>query len=403
MIRLPLFIAGRYLFARKSHNVINLISAISATGMALGTAALVIILSVYNGFDAMVRDMRGNVEPDILVSPSKGKVFVPVEGVLDALACIEGVSTVCPVLQDDIYVEYEGRSLAALAKGVDSLYEATSPIAEHIIEGSFYLHHGDVPMAVTGSILSASLRLSPRFLPPVKLWYPSRTRQFSPAAPAASMEMVKVWPSGIFAVNDEIDKDLLIIPVETMRKLQGYSGGEVSGIEIRLGPGSGPKETARCLKAVSAVMGDGFKVLDRQRQNVTLYRMMKLEKAAVFLIMLFVIIIIAFNIFGSLSMLIIEKKEDIGTLRSLGMEETSLRRVFIYEGWMISLFGMAVGLLAGVAVVLLQQHFGFVRMPQSWVAAPYPVNLQIPDLLAVAAGVSLIGYLIALLPVRRLT
>ncbi len=400
-MNLPLYIAKRYLFAKKSHGVINIISAISAIGMAIGTAALVIILSVYNGFDDLVRQMRSSLEPDLLVVPAKGKVFHADSTLFATARGIPYVESVSTVLEDNIYINYDGNNRAARAKGVDREYESISPLGGNISEGIFTLHHGDIPMACVGSVLAASMGISPRFLPAMELWYPSRTRQFSMSNPSASLDMVKVWPAGIFSVNDDLDKDLIVIPIETMRQLMGYGDGDISAIEIRLAPGAGSKEMRGVMDALSALTGEGFRVLDRDHQNPTLYRMMRFEKASIWLILIFVIIIIAFNIFGSLTMLIIEKEEDMEILRSLGATGKTVRRIFILEGWMISLLGMAVGLAAGVGIALLQQHFGLVSMPMSWNGAPYPVILKAGDIIITAVAVTVIGYIIALLPVSR--
>lgn len=398
-MHLPLYIAKRYLFAKKSHNVINVISAISAIGMAIGTAAIIIILSVYNGFDALVRDMRSSIEPDILVTPSEGKVFIP-DLSLEAFSdpAVEGVYK---VLQENLYLSYEESGMAVTAKGVDSGYEASSPVASYMADGRFSLHKGQVPLSVVGSGVAAALGISPRYLSAMELYFPSRTKAFSMVNPTASLNVIKVWPSGIFNVNDDLDKDLIILPLETMEELLGYASGEVSALEIRLVPGAGKGELRRVIKELSESLGDGFKVLDRERQNVTLYRMMRYEKASIWLILIFVVIIIAFNIFGSLSMLMIEKEDDISTLRSMGATDSMIRRIFILEGWMISLLGMAAGLVAGIALTLLQQRFGLVTMPASWTHDPYPVVIQFSDILLTALGVTAIGYLIALLPVTR--
>lgn len=400
-MNVPFYIARRYLFAKKSHNVINIISAISAIGMAVGTAALVVILSVYNGFDGVVRDMRSSLEPDFLILPDRGKVFEAPQSIYEYAEGQGLVQNVAGVLEDNVYLDYDGNNQAAKAKGVDRVYEETSPLASHMSEGTFTLHHGQVAMAAVGSLLAARTGISPRFLPPMELYYPSRTRQFSMANPSASLDVVKVWPSGIFSVNDDLDKDLIIIPIETMRKLMGYEGSQVSALEIRLVPGAGSKDLRLVKNELETLLGEGFKVLDRDHQNVTLYRMMRYEKASILLILLFVIIIIAFNIFGSLSMLMIEKEEDMQILRSLGATGKTIRRIFILEGWMISLLGMLTGLAVGIAITLIQQHFGIVRMPMSWNNGPYPVILKASDLLISSAAVALIGYVIALLPVSK--
>lgn len=399
-MHLPLFIARRYLFAKKSHNVINIISAISAVGMAIGTAALIIILSIYNGFDELVKSTLSNVEPDILITPAKGKVFIPEGEAFDRIKANPMIGEYDLILQENVFVDYDGHQGIAKAKGVDSAFEAESPLAEHITNGEFSLHKGQLPQMVVGAGLAYKMGMNPAFLASAELYFPIRDRNFSLANPAASIETVRMRPSGIFSVNQQIDDDLMIVPIEEMRKLLGYEE-EVSGVEIRLAEGSTAKDIRSAIKHIQKELGPEFKVLDRFRQNPSLYKMMRYEKAAIFLILIFVIIIIALNIFGSITMLIIEKKDDIETYRSLGATDQTLRRTFTLEGWLISLLGLAAGLVVGIGFSLAQQHFGFIKMPGSFLVNAYPVILQWQDVLATIAGVALIGYIIALLPVRR--
>ena len=399
-MHLPLFIAGRYLFAKKSHNVINIISAISAVGMAIGTAALIIILSIYNGFDELVKSTLSNVEPDILITPAKGKVFIPNGETFDRIRQNPLIDEYDLILQESVFVDYDGHQGIAKAKGVDSAFEAESPLAEHITNGEFSLHKGQLPQMVVGAGLAYKMGMNPAFLASAELYFPIRDRNFSLANPAASIETVRMRPSGIFSVNQQIDDDLMIVPIEEMRKLLGYEE-EVSGVEIRLAEGSTAKDIRSAIKHIQKELGPEFKVLDRFRQNPSLYKMMRYEKAAIFLILIFVIIIIALNIFGSITMLIIEKKDDIETYRSLGATDQMLRHTFTLEGWLISLLGLAAGLVVGIGFSLAQQHFGFIKMPGSFLVNAYPVILQWQDVLATIIGVALIGYIIALLPVRR--
>lgn len=399
-MHLPLFIARRYLFAKKSHNVINIISAISAVGMAIGTAALIIILSIYNGFDELVKSTLSNVEPDILITPAKGKVFIPEGEAFDRIKANPMIGEYDLILQENVFVDYDGHQGIAKAKGVDSAFEAESPLAEHITNGEFSLHKGQLPQMVVGAGLAYKMGMNPAFLASAELYFPIRDRNFSLANPAASIETVRMRPSGIFSVNQQIDNDLIILPIEQMRKLLGYEE-EVSGVELRLVEGSTAKDLRSAIKDIQKELGPDFKVLDRFRQNTSLYKMMRYEKAAIYVILIFVIIIIALNIFGSITMLIIEKKDDIETYRSLGATDKLLRRTFTLEGWLISLLGLAAGLVVGIGFSLAQQHFGFIKMPGSFLVNAYPVILQWQDVLATIAGVALIGYIIALLPVRR--
>ena len=400
-MRLPLFIAGRYIFAKKSHNVINIISAISAIGMAIGTAALIIILSVYNGFDALIRSMLSNVEPDLMIIPSTGKVFTPEGETYDWIYAQESVRTMTCTLEEQVFINYDGKQSLVTAKGVDWVYEEETPIRNNLVEGEFKLHKGDIPLAAVGAVLAYELGLSPRFLSPIEVYYPNRKSRISMANPLASLESIKVWPSCTFSVNNDIDAQLMLLPIEKMRELLEYDD-EVSAVEIRLVEGTDSKELKRLKNEISERLGEGFLVKDRFQQNESLYKMMKYEKAAIFLILIFVIIIIAFNIFGCLSMLIIEKRPDIETLSSLGASDKLIRRIFVLEGWMISLAGLAAGLVIGIIFSLLQQHFGFIKMPGHFLVQAYPIILSLKDVLITAAGVATVGYLIALPPAHSI-
>ena len=400
-MRLPLFIAGRYIFAKESHNVINIISAISAIGMAIGTAALIIILSVYNGFDALIRSMLSNVEPDLMIVPSTGKVFTPEGETYDWIYDQESVRTMTCTLEEQVFINYDGKQSLVTAKGVDWVYEEETPIRNNLVEGEFKLHKGDIPLAAVGAVLAYELGLSPRFLSPIEVYYPNRKSRISMANPLASLESIKVWPSCTFSVNNDIDAQLMLLPIEKMRELLEYDN-EVSAVEIRLAEGTDSKELKRLKNEISERLGEGFLVKDRFQQNESLYKMMKYEKAAIFLILIFVIIIIAFNIFGCLSMLIIEKRPDIETLSSLGASDKLIRRIFVLEGWMISLAGLAAGLVIGIIFSLLQQHFGFIKMPGHFLVQAYPIILSLKDVLITAAGVATVGYLIALPPAHSI-
>ena len=401
IMRLAPFIAGRYLFAKKSHNVINIISAISAIGMAIGTAALIIILSVYNGFDSLIRSMMSMVEPDLLITPSTGKVFIPEGETYDWIYDQPSVKSMCCVLQEQVFINYDGKQGLAKAKGVDWVYEDESSLKDYITDGEFKLHKGDIPLAVVGAGLAYEMQMNPRFLAPIEIYFPSRTRKISLANPASAIESIRVWPSGLFSVNTDVDKELMILPIAKMQELLEYEN-EVSGVEIRLTDNSDTKELKRLQKEISSKLGPDFKVKDRFQQNESLYKMMKYEKAAIYMILIFVIIIIAFNIFGSLTMLIIEKRFDIETLKSLGATEKLIKRIFVLEGWMISLAGLAGGLFLGVLFSLLQQWFGFIKMPGHFVVQAYPIILSWTDVMLTAIGVTVIGYLIALIPAHTL-
>ena len=396
---LPLLFARRYLFSRSSHSVINIISGICVAGMAIGTAALIIILSVFNGFNRLVSDSLSEVAPDILVSPTKGKVFVPKGEAFEWAYENDDILNMSEVLEEQVFISYDGKQALAKAKGVDNVYEEESPLRNHIKDGEFILRFGDLKKAVVGMGLAYNLGISPRFLSPIEIYYPVRDAKVSLSNPMNSLSEVDVRPSGLFSINATLDNELIIVPIETMRELLHYEN-EVSAVEIRTADGASVQKVADGLKER---LGPDFKVLNRYEQNENLFKMMRYEKLAIYMILIFIIIIIAFNIFASLTMLVIEKKDDISTLKSLGATDSLVRRIFVMEGWMISLLGLAIGLLIGVAFALLQQKFGFIKMPGNYVVTSYPIVLKLTDILWTVAGVAGVGYLIALLPTLKKT
>ena len=301
------------------------------------------------------------------------------------------------VLEEQVFLSYEGRQSLARVKGMDEASEEESALKDHIIDGQWTLHRGSLPQAVAGAQLAHSLRLNPRFVTPLEIHYPSRTQQVSLSNPAASLRTVRVQTAGVVSVNAELDAKLLVVPIETLRELLEY-GTEVSAVEIWTAPG----KAGALQKELQKRLGDGFKVLDRYQQDEGVYKMMRYEKLAIYLILVFVVLIVAFNIYSSLRMLIIEKEGDRETLRSLGAPESLLRRIFLLEGWLVSLLGMAIGLVLGIALVLLQQHFGLVPMPGNFVISAYPVAMKATDILWTVAGVAGVGYLMALIPSRQL-
>lgn len=423
-MRPELYIARRYLVARKSLGVIHAISTLSAIGMAVGTAALILILSVYNGFDRVIEQSLSDLSPDVLVTPATGKFFVPSGPAFDALLEDPRVEQICSVVEEQVFIAYGGRQQLARAKGVDAVYEAKSRLADHVVEGTFALHDGALPQAAMGVALAREMGIRPHFVDPLTLYYPRRGARIPLAGPAAALGSVKLHPAALLSVNATTDEELLIVPLETMRSLLGL-GDEVSGIELRLGSAAGrgsgssdrtvasPVSNRRGLSATRAgrkflrelqeLLGPSFLVQDRVQQQPALYKMMRYEKLAIYLILLFVVIIIASNIFGSLSMLSISKRGDMETLRALGANDRLVRRIFVWEGWLVSLTGLAAGLIVGVALTLVQQHFGLVKMPGGFFLQAYPVVLQPADILWTALGVAAVGFAVSLLAAPRPT
>ena len=363
-----------------------MISGIGAVGMAVGTAALIVILSVFNGFDSLVSQSLTDANPDLVIKPASGKVFQP-----DSLTWLveePAIVRLSSVLEDQAFLSCDGKQGLVLVKGIDEAGEEESPLQGHLIDGVWQFHRGDRATAVAGAGVAAQLGLSPRFLSPLELHYPSRTEAISLANPAASLRSVKLGLAGVLSVSTELDAKILVVPIGTVREL----------LEIW----TAPESEKAVKKGLERRLGPQYRVLDRYQQNASVYKMMRYEKLAIYAILIFVVLIIAFNIYSSLRMLVIEKEDDIATLRSLGATDGLVRRIFRLEGWLVSLLGMAVGLVLGIALVLVQQKFGLVPMPGNFVVDAYPVVLLAPDILWTVAGVALIGYLMALLPTRKI-
>lgn len=367
-MKLSLYIAKRYLFAKKSHNVINIISAISATGMAIGTAALIIILSVYNGFDNIIRQNLSESDPDYLILPSEGKTFNGSDLPLSALAETFSISG---IIEESIFITYGGNQGFAKARGVEN-------------SDSSSLWLGDIARAKFGPGIASELGINPRFVESAFLYFPDRNAKFSPVNPEAALNNVRVKPVDIFTSTTEFDNDLVIVPIELMRTLLGYGEDEFTAVELRGRAGA------------ALDLGNDFVILDRYHQHPEIYKMMKYEKAAIYLILIFIVIIISLNIFGSLSMLIIEKQGDIDTLHALGADDKLIRKIFALEGWLISLLGMVSGLVVGILTVVIQSRFGIVKLPGNYLVDAYPVALQWTDVLLTAAAVTAIGFIISL-------
>ena len=397
-MRLSRFIAWRYLFAKKSHNVINIISIISAAGIAVGCAALVVILSIYNGFDSIVRDLNDSHTADVMISPATGKVFT----LDDRFAFLHDdprVAASCGVLEESVFVQYGERNKVVTAKGVDSLYERVTGLRDYVVEGEFSLAFGDLNQVVLGRTVALELGARPAFLQPILAWFPSRTQQVDLLNPLGSLHQVRLHPAGIVSLEQNFDQKYLIMPLDALRELLEYDD-EVSAVEIYLKPdalnrhGLAPRSF---LSQVQDKLGPAFRVRDRQQQNTTLYKLLKYEKIAIYLILLFVMLIVSFNIYGSLSMLIIEKRDDIATLRAMGADDALVGQIFTREGWLISLLGIFSGVAIGLLICWAQQRFGLVKMPGNFVVDAYPVVVQAADILLIIAGVALIGWLISLL------
>lgn len=397
-MHLSTLIARRYLFARKSHNVINIISLISGIGIALGTCALIIVMSVYNGFQEIVKDAYRTIESDFIITPSAGKYFPVEDSFLDSLRADGRIASFQAVLSEKVFVTYNGSRSIAVIKGVDTAYESLPSVQSGITEGRFDLYEGEIPSAVVGRSLARKLRLSPRFLDPLEIYFPGRGRKVSIVNPMSSLNQISLFPTGVISLEQQMDKETVFIPIGEARILLECEG-MASSVEIYVAAGCDSEDVEASIR--SSLPGR-FVLKNRYQQNETVYRMMKYEKAAIYMILLFIIIIISCNVFGSLTMLIIEKEDDIETLKSLGARNSLLKRVFVSEGWMITLYGIAAGTVLGVVLSLVQQIFGVIALPGNYIIQAYPVILRPGDIVLTVFSIALIGFVIACIPSLKL-
>jgi lipoprotein-releasing system permease protein len=399
-VKLSLYIARRYLFAKKSRNAINVISAVSVAGVAVGTMALIIILSVFNGLETLVTAIFNTFDPDIKITAAEGKTFVPDTSKLRLLTHVDGVSCYSLTIEENALLEYEGRQFIATIKGVDENYVNVTGIDSNMWEGDFVLRaESGRPHAVIGIGIAQYLGLRINFVQPLWIYVPSKT-----SGNTLNLEEAfnndYIFPSGLFQIEQDYDSKYVYLPLEFARSLIENENG-VSSIEIKF---SGTADEKSVQKNISGIFSAGFVIQNKYEQQEIFYKVMRSERLAIFFILTLILIIASFNIIGSLTMLIIEKERDIEILKSLGADNSLIRKIFIFEGWLISIIGAFSGLLLGFIICWLQQTYGFVKLQgETLIMDSYPVVMNLLDFIIVPGTVLMIGFWAAWYPVRYLT
>ena len=398
-MNLSLFIARRYLFSKKSYNAINIISLVSVVGVTLVTAALVVILSVFNGLEEVVVSLYNAFEPDIRIMPAEGKTIDTNLFPKDAVVKIQGVVNYCEVIEENALLKYKDKQYIARIKGVDSSFIKMTGVDTMMRRGKLLLEQGSTDFAVLGLgveyYLSANVK---DYLNPIEIYVPKRGKKGS-LNPAEAFNIKTIFPSGTFSIQMEYDQKYVLVPKRFAANLLDYEN-KVSSIELALKPSTDLEDTKDELKKI---LGNSFTVKDRFEEHELFYKILKSEKWAVYLILTFILMIAIFNITGSLMMLILDKKKDIGILRNMGAETSLLRRIFINEGMMISMSGAIIGLLLGFIICGAQQYFGLVKLEGSgsFVIEAYPVKMQATDFIYIFLTVFGIGLLASWLPVSK--
>lgn len=398
----PFYIARRYLFSKKSHNAINIISSISVCGVVVATIALVCALSVYNGFNDLVSVLFSHFDPDLKITARYGKVFTSDSDEIVRIKNLPEVEVACEVLQDNALIKYKDRQEIGIVKGVDDSFSQLVNLDSVLIDGRFVLKDEVVNYATLGIGLASHLGINSGFVSPIEIYAPKRDEKVNMANPASSFNLEYTFITAVFRINQQIYDDYyMLVPLQTARNLFHYEN-EISSLELKLKDGV---SVASLEKRIKEIAGDKFEVKNRFEQQEASFKMMQIEKWVTFLILCFVLAIALFNIIGSLSMLMIEKKDDVNTLRNMGASSSQIRRIFLFEGWMISGFGAVLGIICGLLLCLVQQKFGLIKLGDagsSFIIDAYPVHILAGDVIIVLATVLFIGFIAAWYPVRFL-
>ncbi len=398
----PFYIARRYLFSKKSTNAINVISAISVVGVAVATMALVVTLSVFNGFHDMVASFFTSFDPQLKVTPAKGKTVVADDPVLTQIKELPQVDVATECVEDLALAIYNGRQAMVTIKGVDDNFPELTHINEILVgDGTFELHAADMHYGILGIRLAELLGTGYRFDTPLSIYAPRREGQLDMADPTEGFVEDELFSPGVLFVvkQSKYDKSYIITSLGFARRLFEQQG-MVSSLELRLKPGS---DFDKVKAQMQRLAGDRFLVQDRFEQQDDTFKIMKIEKFIAYIFLTFILIVACFNIIGSLSMLIIDKKDDVMTLRNLGATDRQITRIFLFEGRLISAIGAVIGIGVGLLLCWLQQTFGIVKLGSSsgaFVVNAYPVSVHPEDVLIIFATVLLVGFLAVWYPVR---
>lgn len=394
-------IAWRYLFSKKGHNAINIVSGISAAAVAVVTAAMICVLSVMNGFGALVEQMFSEFDPVILVTPSEGQTLRTDTEPIASLFAREDIEAISMQLEQTALIRYKDHQTPARVLGVDSLFTRTAHIDSIITDGFYSVWDGAFERTVLGRGLAAQIGMNAHFTGALHLYAPKRTGRINLMRPDLSMNHEHAFIAGTFAVNQiEYDDQLLLVSLPLAQRLFDFDEHTASALRIQ--PKDGVK-ISNLKSLISNTLGEGFHVLDRYEQQADFFNILRIEKLLTILLLVFILLIASFNIIGSLSMVIIDKSEDIQILSHLGADEPTIRRVFLLEGWLISSLGALCGIVIGVLLCLGQQHFGWLKLGDGtdYVISYYPVQVQALDTLLVALIVLALGFVAAWYPARE--
>lgn len=403
-MNLSLYIAKRYLFSKKSHQVINIISGVAIAGIGLATVAMICTLSVFNGFQGLVAKQFTAFDPDIKVTATTGKSFTKDSPEVCSAAALQEIEAIAFCVEDKALVEYGGKQVMATIKGVDSKFEELTDINQALRgNGEFTLREGEFCYAVMSAEMMNEIGCGIEFTTPLEVYSPNRGRKVNLTMPARNFKKDYLYSSGlIFVMNQPKYARHIITSDIFARRLFKRGDNEVTSMEMKVKEGA---DITVVKDALAGILGSGYLVQDRYEQQDDVYKVMQIEKLISYIFLTFILLVACFNIVGSLSMLIIEKRDNMETLRSMGADSKTISDIFVYEGIIISAIGAFTGILAGIALCLAQQHFGFISMGGNgaFIVESYPVELHINDIATTFVTVLAVGIAAVWLPVKVLT
>lgn len=392
------FIGLRYLFSPKKHHAINVISIISMIGIMVSSAALIIVLSVFNGMEGLVRSSFNSFNPDYQILPKEGKVFATDTFPMAELQKLEGVQAVFEVVSDMTLMTYNEKQLLVSVKGVAPDYLHSTGIDSLLIDGNATLQYSEGPAAVMGAIAAGNIQLNMHSPEQLKVYYPKRLLK-NLSDPARAFNIDYVIPAGVFASYTEYDEKYVFVPLDFARSIMNYEN-EVTSIELKL---KNPKDYTKIRASIEKVLGENYILKDKYQQEESLYKTMESEKLMVFVILAFILVVAGFNMIGTLSMLIIEKKDDLSVLYAMGARKSLVRKIFMVQGGFISLLGGMAGLFIGLLVCFLQMKFHIVGLgdgSSGYLINYYPVQLEWLDFVLVLLTILIISIITSYIPIR---
>ena len=401
-MKTELKIAWRYLFAKKQFNAIHIITAISSAAVGVVTAAMICVLSVMNGFGVMVEQLFSQFDPDLRITAKAGKSFSISEEKKHALLELPCVDLLSESISETALVYFEDKQMPVQLMGVDTSFSALTGIENIITDGHYEVYDGAFDRAVLGQGLAWKLGIGARFVHGIQVYAPKREGKVNMLRPDANFNQERCFIAGTFAVNQQkYDDNLMLVDIGLTRRLLDYDSTEVTALQVGVNEAYSIKQTKR---DIAAVLGDGYVLQDRFEQQEDFFRILRVEKLLTALLLIFILLIATFNGIGSLSMLIIDKQQDIRTLSHLGASDGMIRKVFVLEGWMVNTLGAIGGLIVGLGVCLLQEHFGLLKLGNGseYVLNAYPVAVQGWDIALVSAVVLVLGAVSSWIPARKI-